>query len=504
MPVPQQLFPQELKLIVGWASCPPLNNLWQLLQLFSFPKLWGLGTGKMPVPQQLFPQELNLIVGWASCPPLKSLWQVREIFSFHKLGRFWSIALITLTLFITLYFGLHSPPTTAAQKPSILAFTALQRRGSEAKTSLFTVNPTSLARRELAPNIDVSPTVVWSPNGDRLAFVSGDTDIYTVKADGSGLTKQLAGEFCKGVNFRIAWFSNSQKLVFARSCDGFSSDSPGSQSLYTSDTSGIKGTKLVRNLEVGGQPPKTEISSEFYLSPDGQQVAFVKDNNIYKMNADGSGVTKLTKSPGEYTSGGSELVWSPDRTKIAFLSGTYPQQQVYTINTDGTNLKNLTDNPQHQVYNVKLFWSPDSSRIAYYQGKAGDFGGEKQDIWAIDINTGTAKNLTQKPQKYDALSWSPDGKLIAFATGDFNQQKLYTINAGGGKLNQLAPRLGMSGISELSWSSDSHKIAFTFTEIAGDKSNLYVIDRDGSGLKKLTNDNDLNAGTPVWQPHILK
>ncbi|MEO6861520.1 MAG: hypothetical protein ABI180_08290 [Microcoleus sp.] len=46
------------------------------------------------------------------------------------------------------------------------------------KNSLFTVNATSLARRELAPNIDVSYTLAWSPNGDRLAFVSGDTDIY--------------------------------------------------------------------------------------------------------------------------------------------------------------------------------------------------------------------------------------------------------------------------------------------------------------------------------------
>ncbi|MEG4228974.1 hypothetical protein QUA35_23020 [Microcoleus sp. N9_B2] len=359
---------------------------------------------------------------------------------------------------------------------------------------------TNGARRQLAPNIDVSYTLVWSPNGDRLAFVSGDTDIYTVKADGSGLTKQFAGESCKATNFEIVWFSNSQKLVFARSCDGFTSDSPGSQSLYTSDTSGIKGTKLVRNWELGGRPAKTEISSEFYISPDGQQVAFIKDKNIYKMNSDGSGLTKLTQSPGEYTSGGMELVWSPDRTKIAFFSGTYPKQQIYTINAGGTNLKNLTNNPQNEVYNVKLFWSPDSSRIAHYHGKAGDLSGEKQDIYAIDINRGTAQNLTQKPGNYDTLSWSPDGQLIAFLAGDFNNQKLYTINAKGRQLHQLAPRLELSGIFELAWSSDSQQIAFAFNEIQGDKSNLYVINWDGSGLTKLTNDKDLNASDPVWQP----
>jgi Tol biopolymer transport system component len=418
----------------------------------------------------------------------------------HKLLRIRAIALLSLTLSIALFFSLQSPWAPAAQKPKILAFTALQRRGSEVRNSLFTVNANGAARRELAPNIDVSSTLVWSPNGQRLAFVSGDTDLYTVNADGSRLTKQFAGEPCKAANFEIAWFSNSQKLVFTRSCDGFTSDTPGSQSLYQSDTSGIKGTKLIRNWEVGGEPPKTEISSEFYLSPDGQQVAFVKDNNIYTMNADGSGMTKLTKSPGEYTNGGSDLVWSPDRTKIAFLFGTYPQQQIHTINADGTHLKNLTNNPQNHVYNVNLFWSPDSTQIAYYYNKPGDLSGQQQDIYAIDINQGTSRNITHKPRNYDALSWSPDGKFIAFAAGNFSAQKLYTINADGSKLTQLAPRLKLSGISELAWSADCQQIAFTFNEIKGDKSSLYAINRAGSGLTKLTNNQDLNASNPVWQP----
>ena len=418
----------------------------------------------------------------------------------NKLLRLSSIALISLTLSIALFLGLQSRPTTAVQKPSILAFVALQREGSEVRSSLFTINANGAARRELTPKIEVSSTFVWSPKGDRLAFVSGDTDIYTVNANGSRRTKQFAREFCKAASFEIAWFSNSQKLVFARSCDGYTSDGSGSQSLYTSDTSGIKGTKLIRNLEVGGEPPKTEISSQFYVSPDGQQVAFVKDKHIYKMKTDGSGMTKLTKSPGEYTSGGSELVWSPDRTKIAFWLGTYPKQQIYTINADGTNLKNLTSNSQNEVYSVKLFWSPDSSRIAYYQGKAGDTGGEQQDIYAIDINRGTAQNLTQKPRNYNAVSWSPDGKVIVFAAGEFNNQKLYTINADGSNLTQLAPQLELSGIDRLPWSSDSQKIAFSFNKIQGETSNLYVINRDGSGLTKLTNNKDLNVTNPVWQP----
>ena len=155
------------------------------------------------------------------------------------------------------------------------------------------------------------------------------------------------------------------------------------------------------------------------------------------MKADASGMTKLTKSIGEYISGGSQLVWSPDCTKIAFLFGAYPKQQIYTINTDGTNLKFLTNNTKKEVYNVKLFWSPGNSSIAYYYNKPGDLAGEQQDIYLLNIKRGTAKNLTQKPRNYDELSWSPDGQLIAFVVGEFNNQKRYTINADADQLNKL-------------------------------------------------------------------
>ncbi|MCU0542421.1 MAG: DPP IV N-terminal domain-containing protein [Oscillatoriaceae cyanobacterium Prado104] len=396
--------------------------------------------------------------------------------------------------------SIYNPPTPAAQKPQLLAFIALQKRGSDAKSSLFAIGAGGSARRELTPNVEASSTLVWSPNGQRLAFVSSETDIYTVNADGSRLTKQFSGNICKATNFTIAWYANSKNLTFARSCDGSTLDDPGVLSLYISDTSGVKGTKLIRNLEVGGQQQKTEISSEFYLSSDGQQVAFVKENNIYKMNADGSGMTKLTKSPGEYVSGGSKLLWSPDRAKIAFFVGSYPKQQIYTINSDGTNLKNLTNNPQHQVYSVDLWWSPDSNRIAYLYDRSGNFDGKNQDIYLIDVNRGTAKNITQKPQEYDTFSWSPDGKFIAFTMGDIADRKLYAINVETSKLTRLAASLELSGVYELAWSPDSQKIAFAVNDTPSDRSYLYAVDRDGSGLMKLTGDRDLYISNPVWQP----
>jgi len=174
---------------------------------------WDMEQARCRFYKSLFHKSLSGVWGEAKNPPLKSLLQILQLFRFNKLWRIRAIGLFSLTLLLSLFLSLQGPGTPAAQKPRILAFTALQMRGSEARNNLFAVNANSWARRELAPHIDVSPTLVWSPNGQRLAFVSGDTDIYTINADGSRLTKQFAGDACKAANFEIAWFSNSQKLL---------------------------------------------------------------------------------------------------------------------------------------------------------------------------------------------------------------------------------------------------------------------------------------------------
>lgn len=145
---------------------------------------WDMEQARCPFHKSLFHKSLSGVWGWPKIPPLKSLLQILQLFSFNKLWRIGAIALLSLTLLISLFLNLQGPGIPPAQKPRIRAFTALQMRGSKARNNLFAVNASSAAHRELSPNIDVSPTLLWSPNGQRLAFVSGDTDIYTVNTSG--------------------------------------------------------------------------------------------------------------------------------------------------------------------------------------------------------------------------------------------------------------------------------------------------------------------------------
>ena len=106
-------------------------------------------------------------------------------------------------------------------------------------------------------------------------------------------------------------------------------------------------------------------------SPDGQRIAFTsyrdRNHEIYVMNADGSGVARLTDND----AADWDPAWSPDGQRIAFYSdrddgnnrsdGDY---DIYVMNADGSGVARLTDNGASD-----LAWSPDGERIAFYSDR---------------------------------------------------------------------------------------------------------------------------------------
>ena len=90
-------------------------------------------------------------------------------------------------------------------------------------------------------------------------------------------------------------------------------------------------------------------------APTSGRIAFGshRDGNgeIYVMNADGSGQTRLTDNPA-FDVGPA---WSPDGTRIAFTSGDILSPEVYVMNADGSGQTRLTDNP---AFDGGPAWSP--------------------------------------------------------------------------------------------------------------------------------------------------
>ena len=167
---------------------------------------------------------------------------------------------------------------------------------------------------------------------------------------------------------------------------------------------------------------------------------------------------------------------------------------IYTIDTDGTNLIKLT-----RGYNPS--WSPDGTKIVFSFG-LGRFRGDVTDIYIMDANGANRTNLTKGRHKQNSLpAWSPDGTKIAFTSYRDHNGEIYVMNAGGKNLKNLTLHLDSDTCP--TWSPDGSKIAFWSRQVAGgvlSLSDIFVMDADGANRINLTQNPRASNRTPSWSP----
>ena len=293
-----------------------------------------------------------------------------------------------------------------------------------------------------------------------------------------------------------------------------------------------------------------EFISDPNISPDGKLIAYVvtkvdraqnrRNSSVWMVVADGS------HAPGQFTTSpqnSNSPRWRPDGKAIAFISSRaesttpassstdQPRSQVWLLSMAGGEAKRIT-NLKNGVSSFR--WSPDGTRLvvvsrsgpsdsrtsdakdrsdvrhyknsSYKFNDTGWFDDRRTHLWVIDLNSGSAKQITEGDDWNDSdPQWSPDGKRIAFVSNrtgkEYEENRnsdVWVINAdGAGTLTKISDH--DEADNQPRWSPDGKTIAFTGEVHQRDHPKIWLApSTGGTASVQAANNLDLIPGQLEW------
>jgi Tol biopolymer transport system component len=229
------------------------------------------------------------------------------------------------------------------------------------------------------------------------------------------------------------------------------------------------------------------------FSPDGTRIAFVstRDGNgeIYTINLDGSDLRRITFNP----TADSHPAFSPDGTQILFTSDRENENaDVYLMNSDGSSPVKVTNWDKSNETAGPGGWSRDGTKIAFFSDRDG-----KDDLYVVSAEISRPKLVFADPEcDIRTFSHSPDGKRIIYSQEMADKSGELRVLDLGSRETSLVRKTELPATSA-DWSPQGDMIAF-HDRIDGN-SEVCLIRSDGRDFRILTNDPSPDAG-PSWSP----
>src|SRR5437773_5188542 len=368
-----------------------------------------------------------------------------------------------------------------------------------------------------------------SPKGDLVAFPitdvdrvanKGTTQIYVVPLSG-GETRQLTNDEHSSASPR--WSPDGEKLAFVSARDG-------EDQIWTIDVSS-GALKKITSISTGAGDP--------VWSPDGNWIAFVSDvypeckddacnkriadqraqskvkphvtdrllyrhwkswkdgmrTHIFVVSTQGGEARDLT--PGDYDAppfslgGMTDYAFSADSKELVFASNhdkveaTSTNGDIWVVSVRGGGPRNIT--AANHGYDGSPRFSPDGRFIAYRSQATAGYESDRFRLMLYDRKTSRAQSLSESLDSWvDELVFSPDSKWIYLAAEERGKEPIYSVSTSGGPVKKIVPE-GFNG--DINVTADGKTLVFSRSSMTR-PSEIYRANADGSGANALTTTNE--------------
>ena len=366
-------------------------------------------------------------------------------------------------------------------KGDLVAFTItdMDKAANKGTTQVYVLPLAGGEVRQLTNDEHSSASPRWSPDGEKLAFVSardGEDQIWTIDVSSGGLKKITA--ISTGAGDPV-WSPDGKWLAFTSDiypeCDN--------------DACNKKRAEEKAKSKVKPHVADRLLYRHWKSWKDGTR------SHVFIVSSQGGDARDVT--PGDYDAppfslgGPTDYAFSSDSKELAFASNhdkveaTSTNGDIWLVSIRGGSAKNIT--AANHGYDGSPRFSPDGRYIAYRSQTVPGYESDRFRIVLYDRKTGRARSLTESLDSWvDEFTFAPDSQTLYLSAEDRGKAPIYSVSVNGGPVRKVVPE-GFNG--DLNVSKDGRMLVFSRSNMPR-PSEIYRANADGTGVSALTTTNE--------------